>query len=187
MSDTDDLDGLVISREFRLAYDPIEGQLWRLDQYGVIRREVTTWHIDKVSGRYAISSIWIPGLGGRGPNRVIFCMMSGRWPQPGMDIDHINRDVRDNRWVNLRECTRQQNIQNRNQGDRRICGADEVLEQNVCKTQYGTYAVTVSGNYYGSYKSRIEANQVARQQRRRLYGEFALAPVTWRRIIRPSA
>jgi len=38
--------------------------------------------------------------------------------------------------------------------------------------------------YCGIYQSRIEANQVARQMRRELYGEFALAPVTWRRLWR---
>jgi hypothetical protein len=44
--------------------------------------------------------------------------------------------------------------------------------------------VHVCGVYYGSFKSRIEGNQVARQVRRELYGEFAPAPVTWRRMIR---
>lgn len=42
--------------------------------------------------------------------RIAFLMMNGRWP--AADIDHINGERSDNRWVNLREATRSQNNQN---------------------------------------------------------------------------
>ena len=60
----------------------------------------------------------------------------------------------------------------------------EVLEAGVIKRSSGNYSVTVTGVWGGTFKSRIEANQIAREMRRELHGEFALAPVTWRRIIR---
>jgi hypothetical protein len=101
-------------------------------------------------------------------------------------IDHRDRDPTNNRADNLREATISQNAMNRDFGTR-IHGADELLEVGVSKTRVGTYAVFVQGNYYGSYQSRTEANQPARQMRRHLYGDFALAPVTWRRIIRAPA
>lgn len=44
-------------------------------------------------------------------HRAAFVLMNGRFPE--FEIDHINGDKLDNRWVNLRECTKAQNAQNR--------------------------------------------------------------------------
>jgi hypothetical protein len=38
-------------------------------------------------------------------------MQTGKWPEE--DIDHINCQRADNRWLNLREATKAQNTQNR--------------------------------------------------------------------------
>jgi hypothetical protein len=113
-------------------------------------------------------------------------MMVGRWPGPDMQVDHVDRNVANNAWNNLRECTPSQNAMNRRVPGTRINGADMVLERGVQKRPSG-YAVFVSNNYYGTFKSSVEANQIAREQRRALYGEFAPAPVTSRRMIRGSA
>jgi HNH endonuclease len=43
-------------------------------------------------------------------HRVVWALAHGRWPVE--DIDHINGDRSDNRLENLREVTRQQNLQN---------------------------------------------------------------------------
>jgi hypothetical protein len=185
MTDPDDL-VLVTNLELRLAYSPALGRLWRTDRAGNIVHELKTWRENLDEGRLQINPVGVPGLGVRGANRVIFFMMVGRWPGPGMEIDHIDRDVTNNTWKNLRECTPSQNAMNRRVPGTRILGADELLERGVQKRPSG-YVVFVSKNYYGTYRSRHEANQVARQMRRELYGEFAPAPVTWRRIIRGTA
>lgn len=44
-------------------------------------------------------------------HRIIFLMMTGRWPHP--TVDHDNRDKADNRWVNLTEATHAENNENR--------------------------------------------------------------------------
>lgn len=38
-------------------------------------------------------------------HRVIWAVYHGRWPSAGMDIDHLNADVHDNRPENLAEVT----------------------------------------------------------------------------------
>lgn len=45
-------------------------------------------------------------------HRVAWVMTYGRWPLPGLDIDHINGNRMDNRIANLREVTRSQNMEN---------------------------------------------------------------------------
>jgi hypothetical protein len=46
-------------------------------------------------------------------HEIIFLWMTGRWPNPGMGINHDNRIRHDNRWVNLIEKSRQKSMQNK--------------------------------------------------------------------------
>ena len=52
----------------------------------------------RISGRYYFA------------HRLAWLYMRGRWPSH--EIDHINMDCRDNRFVNLREATRSENARN---------------------------------------------------------------------------
>lgn len=44
---------------------------------------------------------------------LVWALVNGRWPPAGFEIDHIDRDARNNHWRNLRLLTRSQNIRNR--------------------------------------------------------------------------
>jgi hypothetical protein len=44
-------------------------------------------------------------------HRVAWYLMTGEWPK--LDIDHINGEILDNRWSNLREATKLQNQHNK--------------------------------------------------------------------------
>jgi len=43
-------------------------------------------------------------------HRLAWALMTGAWPEH--EIDHINGQTDDNRWLNLREVTRSENMQN---------------------------------------------------------------------------
>ena len=45
-------------------------------------------------------------------HHVIWYLHNGVWPDPSMDIDHINMDIKDNRIENLRQVTRRVNALN---------------------------------------------------------------------------
>jgi hypothetical protein len=173
---------LVVNLELRLAYCAAEGRLWRLDAQGRIGRELKTWNPHKANGRPDTTTIKVPGIGIKRATHAIWFMLHGRWPLSGHVIDHRGRNPSNNRADNLREATVSQNAMNRDLGTR-TRGAGELLEVGVQKRANG-YAVILAGDYYGAYRNPTEANQIAREVRRRLYGEFALAPVTSRRMIR---
>lgn len=46
-------------------------------------------------------------------HRVAWLLMTGSFPEKGMEVDHINRKRDDNRWSNLRVVTKAQNMRNR--------------------------------------------------------------------------
>jgi len=46
-------------------------------------------------------------------HRVVWALAHGRWPGSGMQVDHIDRDTRNNHPDNLREVTASQNQRNR--------------------------------------------------------------------------
>jgi len=49
---------------------------------------------------------------------IIWCMMTGSYPDEDMVIDHINRDRLDNRWDNLRQANRSINgLNSKNRGN----------------------------------------------------------------------
>jgi hypothetical protein len=177
---------LVTNLELAFAYSPAEGRLYRTDAQGRIIRELVLWRWDEARGRCVIGSI---PVGGRYKMRthVIFYVMQQRWPLPGLVIDHRDGDPSNNVWSNLREATYSQNNRNADRSSTRWNGRDEVLEQGVTKTRYGTYRVEVLKVQGGSFKSRIEANEVCRQMRRELKGAHDVPFITSRRMIRGTA
>lgn len=46
-------------------------------------------------------------------HRLIWALVTGAWPSPGEQVDHINHDRADNRWRNLRLVDAQGNARNK--------------------------------------------------------------------------
>ena len=93
---------------------------------------------------------------------------------PVGSVDHRNGNPGDNSWLNLRECTTQQNIQN-------MKGHGKFYK-NVYFTQGARrkpYNVKIEINgvvkSFGYYTTPEEANDVATLLREKLHGEFAIS------------
>jgi hypothetical protein len=87
------------------TYDPEEGVL----RWAVVRRRGGS--IGDVAGSMTNGARQVE-VNGRAylVHRVIWLMMTGRWPK--QLIDHRNRNRSDNRWCNLRDVSRTVNAEN---------------------------------------------------------------------------
>lgn len=86
-------------------YDPESGSIFRLES----KRTDTVGEVPRIvqTGGYLV--VYAFGRLVRA-HRLAWVLMTGKWPEN--DIDHINRDRADNRWCNLREATRAENLRN---------------------------------------------------------------------------
>jgi hypothetical protein len=144
-------------------YDPAEGKLYRNGH-----REVT---LTRYNGNYWAANrveFWRHKIT---VTHVIWMLQTQRWPTEGMFIDHIDGDVFNCRWLNLREATPTESSRNT---DRAV--AEDGLERGVTR-KGNSYQVQLSDNgylvYHGCYATADEANAVALRERLKLHGEFA--------------
>jgi len=100
-------------------------------------------------------------------HRLIWLYMTGEWP--AQEIDHINRNRLDNRWVNLRLATRLQNSWNTNGHANSKSGVKGVAY--VARTGKWQVQLRVCGktHYVGVYDTVSEAAQARADAERRLY------------------
>ena len=91
----------------------------------------------------------------------------------GKHIDHINRDVLDNRKSNLRLCTKSQNQHNRGKNKNNTTGYKGVT-WNKARNKY-VAKIKKNGKtiYLGYYDTAIEAALAYDEAALRLHGEFA--------------
>lgn len=102
-------------------------------------------------------------------HRLAFLYMTGAWPVA--DVDHINRIRDDNRWKNLREATRAQNVANAPARKNSRSGV-----RGVCLTPKGWKAqIKVSGKnkHIGYFKSVDAAAEAYRSAASLAFGQFA--------------
>lgn len=93
-------------------------------------------------------------------------------PPPGAHIDHINHNGLDNRRANLRLCTREQNMGNRNKADNtssRYKGVYWDSQRNKWRATIGK-----DNKHLGRYKSEEEAARAYNNAANQKYGQYAL-------------
>lgn len=89
-------------------------------------------------------------------SRLIWKLVTGA--DPSGDIDHINRDRKDNRWTNLRDLTSQQNQLNRKaEGYRQLPN--------------GRYRAVLQGRDIGYFDTPEEAGLAYQRERERVLSE----------------
>lgn len=109
---------------------------------------------------YAVHRICLPGR----RKKRLFMHRFIIDAQPGLDVDHWDRDGLNNRRANLRQCTRSQNLQNR-RGHGRF--AKGVTLKN------GKYYAQVGHTRLGSFNSEVEAAEAYDWAASKLFGQFA--------------
>lgn len=103
-------------------------------------------------------------------HRLAFVIMTGECPA---EIDHINRDRADNRWVNLRPATTTQNHGNKGMQRNNTSGV-----KGVCwNRQRGKWqaSIQISGrpHYLGLFDNTADAAEAYRVAAVAAFGEFA--------------
>ena len=106
-------------------------------------------------------------------HRLAWFWMTGRWPTE--DIDHINGIKSDNRWCNLREATRAQNIVNRPPGKNNTSGSRGVSFYRPSKKWRAQLSNGTANRYIGTFNTKEDAERAYNAAAKAVYGEFVYA------------
>ena len=126
--------------------------------------------IGDVVGCLGSDGYWSIQIDGKRYNehRLVWLYQRGKWPKN--QLDHINRDRSDNRLINLREATNQQNCCNK-------AGRNRIGYKNIYPTTSGNYQVQCildnTTHCLGTYKTISEAVTIRNKWIEENYGEFA--------------
>lgn len=104
----------------RLRYDPDTGIFVRVNS---VRPCATSRWIGRKAGTITTNGYVMIRIGPETiqAHRLVWLYMTGSFPQK--DIDHVNGIRTDNRWINLRNVTRQVNLQNQRKASKNnLCG-----------------------------------------------------------------
>jgi len=105
-------------------------------------------------------------------NRIVWAHVTGEFPID--EIDHKNRDRRDNRWSNLRRADRGQN-----QANTGLYSNNRAKVRGVHKTTKGRWRAMISVNgknrHIGYFDTAAAANAAWRLAAKQVHGEFAAA------------
>lgn len=88
-------------------------------------------------------------------HRLAFAYMTGSFPDT--DIDHINGDIQDNRWCNLRAVDRITNGKNQKLYKNNESGYSGVVWQDQSKTWRVQTGSGKYRKYYGSFTCKLDA------------------------------
>ncbi len=104
-------------------------------------------------------------------HRLAWLYMTGAWPTG--QIDHINGDPRDNRWLNLRQVNQSQNNANSKLSSRNTTGHKGVTFHKKAKKWMAQISYRGKPMYLGLYDTMEEAAEARRAKATHLFGEFA--------------
>lgn len=147
-----------------LSYDPLTGALTnKVDRH---KAKAGFVHQAQNSGGYIV--IRLAGKLRRAQD-VIWCMMTGEWPD--LTVDHKDHVPTNNRWENLRLATKSQNMANRSVGKNNVLGVKGVTQVGKRFRAH----IRIGGDYLhlGHYDTAAEAGEAYREAAEIAFGEFA--------------
>lgn len=149
-----------------LSYDPETGVwLWRVNKAARVKVGDPAGGIDD----HGYLKLFINGRKYRA-HRLAFVYILGRWPT-GM-VDHKDMDRSNNRWANLREATRSQNLFNAPHKKNNKCGF-----KGVHQRRKGGFLASIQKDgkkiHIGIFTTPEEAHAAYRAKAAELHGEFA--------------
>lgn len=135
-------------------------------------KAVNAWRAGRKAGCIGKCGYWFVRFSDKlhPVHRVVYAMSRGHWP--AMQIDHIDRNILNNRPDNLREATKSQNGMNRGPNKRNKLGLKGVLLHKP-----GMYRARIHHNgknlHLGCFKSAEDAYKAFRSAELALRKEYA--------------
>tara|TARA_R110000803_G_scaffold210685_4_gene283240 strand:- start:9115 stop:9621 length:507 start_codon:yes stop_codon:yes gene_type:complete len=121
------------------------------------------------SGKHGQGYIEIQLLGkARKAHRLAWLYMTGSWPEN--EIDHINRIRHDNRFINLRESTLQQNLKNKDIYKSNTSGFVGVTWHKRIKAWQARISNDTKRMHLGYFDTPEEASLVYNKAKKELHG-----------------
>lgn len=108
-----------------------------------------------------------------GAHRLAFLLMGQQSLIEGKEVDHINGDRSDNRWVNLRPAQGSQNQANRSKQINNSSGAKGVCWHKHRAKWQAQIQFQGRMKFLGNYESLDEAKEVYELAARMIFGDFA--------------
>lgn len=148
-------------------YNPETGLLfWK-------KRNSKRIHIGDIAGCKSSEGRVLVGVKGRlyKAHRIAWAIMTGEWPTD--QIDHINQNPSDNRWENLREVCKSQNMMNISRINSNTSGIKGVGWSKASQ-KWRAYIRADGTNYHLGVFDKIEdAAKARRKAEEKFFGEFA--------------
>lgn len=152
-----------------VSYDPITGVFSRLKAYG-------NKPVGSAMGgpdSYGYTQIFVDGRLRLG-HRLAFLYMLGRLPIE--EVDHIDGIVSNNKWDNLRECNRSQNLRNTSVAKHSSTGVKGVSWHKASGKYRARVFTTVGGKpkrlELGGFDTILEASNARNAAAKQHHGEF---------------
>jgi len=150
-----------------LNYDPQTGCLtWKV-------RTSRRVQVGKTAGCKSPDGRILVGIFGKlyKAHRVAWAIMTGEWP--ANQIDHKNQDPSDNRWDNLREATKAQNMRNITRIASNTSGVKGVGWSKAAQKWRAYIRVDGAHHHLGLFEDIEEAKKARKEAESHFYGEFA--------------
>lgn len=151
-----------------LRYDPETGLFnWRVSRRRNVRKAGDVAGLPRERG---YSQIWINNKP-YNAHRLAFLYMTGKWPKV---VDHINGDIRDNKWSNLRECFGSTlNNANMKRSIRNTSGIKGVSWSAKSHKWYASIMCNGHSKNLGYFALKEDAAAAYRRASLKIFGEFA--------------